>query len=128
MSRTRKTDPWWVRQNRAVKTNHDRARARHNCGHSWTGVVVECDAYRDDVPRDTRNCDRMVSGRHRRWDPYETTARERSNRYWEPERTAVSGSLHRITRQAFADPHDVDDSDVLVQQHRHGTWGGGWWD
>lgn len=65
---------------------------------------------------------------HSWWDPYAKTAAERSARYWRPERTAVRTGLTQLRQQAYADTHDLDDSAVLVQQHRHGTWGGGWWD
>lgn len=132
MSRTRKDVPRDVRQNRAAKPAAVRdphlrgagTRTKHLCGDSPHGRV-ECDAHLI-LPRGVRrHCEFRGAPDQGRWDPYFKSAAERSARYWAPERMAVRSSLHRVSRQPLS---DIDDSAVVVQQHRRGTWGGGWWD
>jgi hypothetical protein len=121
MSRTRKDAPAWVRQNRAAHLN---TRIRHGCGASLCHGTLACDAYRADVPAGARVCRRALRGAW--WDPYATTASERSSAYWEPERQNTRQAVRRAVRAARR--RDFDDIDVPTAQHRHGTFGGGWWD
>lgn len=119
MSRTIKDTPARVRRNRAAGTG---SRVTHLCGE----FGVPCDAQRRDEQHDERRvCTPHIPGKGDRWDPYAKTARERSTRYWAPERGAVRLSLRRAIRQA--NTGQVDEV-VPTSQHRHGTWGGGWWD
>jgi len=125
MSRTYKDAPWAVQQNR-LSVAGSRNAIRHGCGHDWWGSAVECDAFRATARDEHRTCDRMVAGRYMEWDPYHHPAADRSARYYRPERTAVRNALRRAAQESRGG--DVDDSLIPVAQHRHATWGGGWWD
>lgn len=121
MSRTRKDAPAWVRQNRAAHLN---TRIRHGCGSSPRHGNLTCDAHRADVPAGKRVCRRALRGAW--WDPYAKTAAERSASYWAPERHSVHQALRRAVRAARR--RDLDAIDIPTAQHRHATFGGGWWD
>ena len=122
MSRTIKDTPARVRRNNAAGTG---ARVKHRCGHH-RGLEGACDASsRDERVGDRRTCWTTIPGATDAWDPYAKTARERSESYWEPERGAVRLSLERARKQARVG--DIVE-DVPVNQHRHGVFGGGWWD
>lgn len=122
MSHTRKDAPARVRRNRAAGTG---APVTHHCGHH-RGRARDCDAALSNERHGRRRtCDPDIIGRADRWEPGWKSARECSEGYWAPERGAVRLSLERSRKEAFVG--DVDEV-VPIQQHRHGVWGGGWWD
>lgn len=149
MSRTDKDRPWWIRnhdETDGLREVHDhRARwkwlcdcprpwwavtgGRHRIGEgTWGWSEGECEI--DSRVDDGRKSWRVSCYRERidRLSFYGSASREwRRARYWGPER-AADRAIHRNLVKDWNTFGDCDDSAVQLNQHRHATFGGGWWD
>jgi hypothetical protein len=125
MSRTDKTRPYWVKCNDPkVPTYHIH---RHQ---EWRSTPRECDdtgPYTSAKDYHARYCGRYIE--HwvsSPWGDYPSKAFRRVG-YWQPERAATRMSTREAMR-TYNSGGDVDDVDILTNQHRHATYSGGYWD
>lgn len=135
MSRTDKDTPQWVLLNRPEMW----AGERHA---TWVTITDEhgrrrlvahrpdlCDLHMPATANGWPHCEHILreTPRSPRWYYGGLGKKARHLRWNAPERTATREALTELVKQHRGGA-ELDDSRVPVQQHRHATWGGGWWD
>ncbi len=125
MSRTDKDRPDWV----VAMDPAEDTETIHGRGCSLEGGELDCGLSflpRNNPREQSANCRTWVNRKHRCYAPKE----DRRYGYWKPERAKVRTTNRKfLTSNAFLeDFEEMDDSNLLVSQHRHAPFPHGYWD